>query len=133
MFHMCLAKRYSKRFEELVSEIRESKKMLAKRLGVVDKKISEMYHNIEVKKFNAAEGYYIAKNLQIELQKRRVIKHEMGELQSLQQRMNLSNFENQLHKSSEVIDKLKQYNDKYRKDFDISNLEQILSQEEVVN
>jgi hypothetical protein len=40
-------------------------------LSQCDRDLSQFYHDVEVKSFNAAEGYYIAKDLQQILHKRR--------------------------------------------------------------
>lgn len=58
------------KLEELTSEYVAEKKKLEKMQSRLDKEINKFYHNLESRgNFNAAEGYYIAKDLQ-ELLKR---------------------------------------------------------------
>lgn len=48
-----------------------------------DRSLANFYHGVEAKKFNASEGYYIAKDLQDILLKRRKVKFEVHQIKSL--------------------------------------------------
>lgn len=77
---MCFA---SKTIDTQLQEVENFKSKYFQQLSQIDKELSEYYHDLEGKKFNAAEGYYIAKGLQSILHKRRKIKFELNQLHSL--------------------------------------------------
>ena len=52
-------------------------------LSGVDKQISRLYHLVENTRFNAADGYALARALQLLLQERRRIKERRSVVQSL--------------------------------------------------
>ncbi|MCY8944341.1 hypothetical protein [Bacillus atrophaeus] len=60
---------------------------LKKALSDIDKRVSEVYHQIEKSSFNVVQGYHLAKELKDVLQKRRVIKGEYIKLASFQSMM----------------------------------------------
>ena len=77
-----------------------------KQLSYYDKEINDIKHAIEFEKFNAARGYYLAKELNIVLQKRRVLKENMEELCIFEKIMKESN-EDLLNSSIEKIRDIK--------------------------
>lgn len=84
---MCKA---SKRHSELVSfhdGIRKDLDLASKRVQEWDKKLSDHYHMIEVSKFDAARGYYLAKQLQDILKERREAKVEYARLNTFMQHL----------------------------------------------
>lgn len=80
---MCLASRHINSIEEILKGIEDDHAKLVKKLSEYDKTISNIYHDLETRKFNAAEGYYIAKDLQDIVQKRRLVKDELYRLREL--------------------------------------------------
>lgn len=82
-----------------------------------DKLLSEKYHELEVKNFNAAEGYYLAKGLQAILQERRVVKHELGRIDSICKTLNIEHLKNSIHKCDKNVQALIDKNDTYTESF----------------
>ena len=80
---MCIANKLLTRFEELSEAVENEYNKLSKLQSVYDKKLSAHYHKIEGAKFNAAEGFYLAKELQEILRQRRVIKTELHRIKNL--------------------------------------------------
>lgn len=80
---MCIANKLLTRFEELSKEVENEHERLRKLNSVYDKKLNDHYHKMETAKFNAAEGFYLAKELQEIVRQRRMIKHEVYKLGTL--------------------------------------------------
>lgn len=59
------------------------KERLVAAMSQVDREINEIYHEIEASNFNAAEGYRLAKRLQLKLRERRQIKIDLQIMQRL--------------------------------------------------
>lgn len=82
------------KLEELTSEYVAEKKKLEKMQSRLDKEINKFYHNLESRgNFNAAEGYYIAKDLQELLKKRRVVKQELYTLRMVNNNLQFNKIE----------------------------------------
>lgn len=92
---MCKASTHLSEMEKLISRINCDFDKLNKALSKYDKLISEHYHKIESANFNACEGFYLSKNLQELLRKRRIVKDEYLRLSSVQQSLNCKD----LHKT----------------------------------
>src|SRR5690606_9797771 len=75
--HTDIVNDYIVQIESIVQKYDSEYQKLAERLSHYDKLISEHYHKVETTNFNAVEGFYLSKNLQELLHKRRVIKNEM--------------------------------------------------------
>jgi prefoldin subunit 5 len=88
---MCLASKYLGEIESVITRIEKDKKVLSERLSQLDKELSNVYHKIEVSRFNACEGYYLAKQLQEVLHKRRIVKDELTRFRSLKDSLGLNN------------------------------------------
>lgn len=81
---MCYASKYSKELEMLILNVKGSHEKMKARYLELNEQFNQKYHELETRSsFNAAEGFYIAKDLQDILQKRRLAKHEMQRLELL--------------------------------------------------
>lgn len=75
------------------------------KLSDLDKKISQLYHDIEINNFNAYQGYQYSKNLQTLLRKRRLVKQEMEKISA-----NVNHFEDMQESIKKVRKNLEKYN-----------------------
>jgi len=66
----------AKEMQELISDDYISS--LSKKLSEADKRVADVYHQVEYTKFNACDGYKLAKKMQDALRIRRGIKNEMS-------------------------------------------------------
>jgi hypothetical protein len=66
-----------------IQQLEEKLKNMSKDISECDKSLVNFYHDVEAKKFNACEGYYIAKDLQRILLKRRKVKYEYNQIRAL--------------------------------------------------
>ena len=67
----------------IANEMKSNKKKLYHDLEIVEKKIKDIQHYIEIYNVNAAEGYKAYKLLQESLKERRVIKDELFEMKPI--------------------------------------------------
>lgn len=129
MERMCVANRYLKRFEELVTEVDQEHKRLSELRSVYDKKLSDYYHKVETKKFNAAEGYYLAKELQEIVRQRRVIKDELYKLNNLRSTLQLNSIVEQTLTARKSLNKIHKrasksnWKDNWTKDYRVEDLQ----------
>jgi len=65
-----------KEIQELISDDYISS--LSKKMSEADKRVADVYHQVEYTKFNACDGYKLAKKMQDALRIRRGIKNEMA-------------------------------------------------------
>lgn len=65
----------------LAKEAMDRKAYLSEQLSITDRKKSDYLHWIEMQKFNAAQGYQVAKKLKDLLLERRTIKNEIAVLE----------------------------------------------------
>ncbi|WP_080845697.1 hypothetical protein [Cytobacillus gottheilii] len=99
-----MASRRVREIESVLNGIEDDLNKLSKAVSNYDKEINNLYHKLEVSKFNACEGYYFSKQLQGLLQKRRLVKTEMKRLRILSKSLGKSitdrieNVQKQLHK-----------------------------------
>lgn len=104
---MCKANKYLEKLNELTGEFLKEKKKLEAMQSILDRKISIFYHDLESReKFNAAEGYYIAKELQMLLRKRRIVKQELFEINALNNTIRLQDFSKSLPKAEKSLNKI---------------------------
>ena len=80
---MCIASKFVNELQSMSDRIKNELKNMNKMLSQYDKEIASLYHKIEAKNFNAAEGYCLSKDLQTILRKRRTVKQEIRKLHSL--------------------------------------------------
>lgn len=126
---MCLASKYLSKLETLVKEMDEDFKKLSAKQSEYDSLIVQHYHKIETTNFNACEGYYLTKQLQELLRKRRVVKHEMERIDSLKKVLGLRDnlTKDKINKSKHHIEKLSRRSAKYQQDWKYTyTLEEIL-------
>lgn len=110
---MCKAIRYIKELEDLLERLAADYEILRNKESEIDKEINKKYHELEVKNFNAVEGYYIAKNLQLALQKRRILKAEMKRMNMLVSKFRLLDMNKQISGIEKSITHQKEGDDKY--------------------
>jgi flagellar biosynthesis chaperone FliJ len=115
---MCYATKYLNNLKETVTELKKARNELRKKQQEYDLLLSEKYHELETKKFNAAEGYYLAKGLQAILQERRVIKNELSRLDSIYTTLNVDHLVNSINKSNQNLIKIVDKNNTYTQNFD---------------
>lgn len=61
------------RFNDIIEEVKETKKQLLNQQSILDQKVSDIQHYIESRNLNAVEGYKAYKLLQDTLRERRVV------------------------------------------------------------
>jgi cell division protein ZapA (FtsZ GTPase activity inhibitor) len=123
---MCIANQHLNQLTETHKMIRSDRDILSNRQSELDQLISAIYHEIEVANFNAAEGFYFCKKLQEALQERRIIKNELGNMNSLIQMLELNKLGNKLNSAKQRLNQHSQKNMEY-----ISNFK--VKPEEVIN
>lgn len=80
---MSLSKSYFDRYSSLFAEIKTSCERLSTLQSTYDKKVSNIYHEIESQEFGIPEGYKLARELKHVLQERRIIKDELVKVRSI--------------------------------------------------
>ncbi|PKR82426.1 hypothetical protein [Heyndrickxia camelliae] len=118
---MCIATKYLNELESMISNIEKDFQKLREEAQKYDKELAEYYHTVEHKVFNAAEGYYIAKELQILLRKRRLVKNELSSMDSLIKTLGLGNLHNKLTHSTKHVEKVRKKNKDYTEGWDIDS------------
>jgi predicted RND superfamily exporter protein len=103
---MCKASKYLSELDNLVNNINKDFELLSKKQSEYDSMLSDIYHKIENANFNACEGYYLTKQLQELLRKRRVVKDEFSRLNTLRQLLGNS-LHRQINNSKQSIGKAK--------------------------
>jgi DNA-binding transcriptional regulator GbsR (MarR family) len=103
---MCLASKYLKEIDSVILNLNTDINRLNQKRSEYDRLVSQHYHKIEHSNFNACEGFYLAKDLQETLRKRRLIKEECERLimlrnsiQQTQIQQNLGNARKSIKKS----------------------------------
>ncbi|PLR72162.1 hypothetical protein [Bacillus sp. UMB0728] len=117
---MCLASKYFDQIEVMLKAIDGDIEKLCKKQAEYDRMINQYYHHLETTKFNACEGYYIAKNFQTELQKRRLVKGELSRLQTLKEALQSQAVNKSLHKAKSTVKKSKEKGRKWCKNFNFT-------------
>lgn len=116
---MCLASKYVDQIESTMKSLKADMKKLSHKQSEYDKEINELYHKIEIANFNACEGYYLAKNLQETLQKRRLIKTEFYRMEQLHKYLTQSLFD-RIQNAKGMIRKSKVHGEEWQSHFKIS-------------
>lgn len=101
---MCVAVEISTKITNLLDEALTEQKRLTNELSLLDKKLSDIYHDLESAKFNAVQGYKIAKYIQELVIQRRLIKHELYPLDSFISSIGANQMKQKFHS---VTDKAK--------------------------
>lgn len=104
---MCLASKYIGQIEEMLVNLKSDIKKLSIKQSEYDKTVNEYYHKLETTKFNACEGYYIAKNFQEVLQKRRLVKSELYRMQHLYDNLKIQSVDEKLPQVKKMVNKSK--------------------------
>ena len=117
---MCIDSKYVNELEVLLRNIANDIEILRLKQSEYDKKLSDHYHKVETAKFNAAEGYYLSKNLQKILQERRLIKDELYRLKRLHSTLGVTAVESNLTKAKTVVHEAKDRCKKWHTGFDLS-------------
>ena len=118
---MCKASKLLNEIKESTNSINQEHDRLNNLCKKYDQDLSSMYHKIESKgKFDACTGYYIAKEIQLLLQKRRITKHERDNYKSIIQSMNIKSLTSIVEKASNNVKKLNDKNRPYTCDWDVS-------------
>ena len=97
---------------------------LIKLIQLYDKKLNDHYHKVETAKFNAAEGFYLAKELQDITRQRRMIKTELYKLKNVRKTLKMDSVIEctskarktltKIHKDVEASEWYKDWKDDYR-------------------
>jgi hypothetical protein len=115
---MCYASKYSKELEMLILNIKGSYEKMKERYAELNEQFNQKYHELETRSsFNAAEGFYIAKDMQDILQKRRLAKHEMQRLELLMARVQPNALLKSVTQAGLKINKTKKLNEEYTANF----------------
>lgn len=75
---MSISVNYFDKFQELYVEVKASYEKLNKLQSALDRKVSDIYHDIERTEFNIVQGHEIARTLKETLKQRRVVKEELA-------------------------------------------------------
>lgn len=122
---MCLASKYLNEINSIVTNLKSDMDKLGNKQSHYDKRINEIYHKLETTKFNACEGYYISKDLQETLRKRRLVKAEYFRMKGIYDTLRIEMFDKQLPKANanvkKSIDVSKNWVDKFG--FNFSDIE----------
>jgi F0F1-type ATP synthase beta subunit len=118
MSEMCYATKSLNKLQEAIDEIRQNRKIMRDRATELDRQLSQKYHELETRKaFNAAEGWYIAVEIQKILQKRRVAKGEFARLDSVYKSMNINQIKHVTENCVKSVVKSKRRDDNYTVNF----------------
>lgn len=124
---MCKASKYLNELDNLVKSIDQDYELLSKKQSYYDSMVAEHYHKIENMNFNACEGYYLTKQLQEILRKRRIVKDELARLLTLKQTLNIRKVHNTINHSKQCINKAKKKSEKWQQDWKYTyTLEEVL-------
>lgn len=116
---MCIASKRLNELNKVLNGIKEDTMKLRQKVSEYDKSLSNLYHKIEMANFNAAEGYYLAKEMQILLQKRRIVKDEVHRMEYLFKCVSDGALHNKLKQTSNKIDKARKRSKEWKQGFKI--------------
>jgi|GEM_PF-4102660 len=122
---MCLAVKYGNVLIETINKMKEDYESLIALQSEYDKKVSNIYHDIETNNFNASVGFKKYKELQKVLRERRVIKHELAKIQRLHQSLSATQMESKISKIVKNVGRIDDENESYRDGWGI-RVEEIL-------
>jgi DNA-binding transcriptional regulator GbsR (MarR family) len=124
---MCKASKYINEINSLISNLNSDINQLNQKRSEYDRLVSQHYHKIEHSNFNACEGFYLAKELQETLRKRRLIKEECERLTMLRNSIDQSQVEQKLCKTRKNINRLIQKSNNWKYKWkDTYTLEEIM-------
>ena len=103
---MCKAKEYSKELLELIDKIENEKLMLCEKISKCDLATSEILHQIELRKFNACEGFELCKALQQIRKERRMVKLEIDPINSMYSKMEINSLKVKVKHTIKNIERL---------------------------
>lgn len=113
-----------KQLREINDYYAEEKRKLLKLQSQLDKEVSRIYHDLESRgNLNAAEGYCVARDLQLILRKRRLVKQEIFELNAIERPIQINQLSNKLEKAEKSMEKIKRTRsnkDNYTRKWDLS-------------
>ena len=118
---MCLASKLVTELESTISKIQTEWEHLTEIQGQLERELNEAYHKLETAKFNACEGYYLAKEIQTILRKRRLVKDELHTLRRIRQHLDLSSIRHTLPKTKQCLNSIHKQRSKstWQTDWDI--------------
>ena len=114
---MCIASKYVNQLEGITRRMEKDLKKLSLKQSEYDKLISEKYHRIETSTFNASEGYYLAKDLQELLRKRRSVKDEIFRMHILYKDIDKRQIDSSIVKSKSSLCQARKDADTYKKEW----------------
>jgi hypothetical protein len=124
---MCKASKHLEEIDNVIKSIKYDHKLLSEKVSKYDIAISDHYHKIETVNFNACEGYYLTKQLQELLRKRRIIKDEFSRLNALMQTLEVARMHNSINKSKQSITEAKKKSAEWQRDWKYTySLEEVL-------
>ena len=88
-----------------INKIGDEYERYSKLVSKYDKEINDLYHTIEVNKYNASQGYKELMKLKNVLQKRRVAKHELSLLHRLKDTFETTKFKDKLKSAKDSTEK----------------------------
>jgi predicted nucleic acid-binding Zn-ribbon protein len=111
---MCLAKDHLEAINNVMSNLERDYELLKSKQSELDAKLSTMYHEVEVLKFSGVGGYKKLRQLQILLRERRVVKHELAQMQQVMHHITPKSIIEKIHKTSGNVGKSDAGNQAYR-------------------
>lgn len=117
---MCMASTYVRKIETITEELERDLNKLRLKQSETDKLVNKAYHKLETTKFNACEGYYIAKDLQNLLQKRRLIKSELYRMEKIYSQLEISKVKESVPKTKKMLKRSKNRGKDWFSNFTIS-------------
>lgn len=124
---MCKASKHLEELNTVINSIKNDHKLLSEKVSHYDTLLSDHYHRIETMNFNACEGYYLTKQLQEILRKRRIIKDEFSRVNTLMQTLEITRMNTAINKSKQSIHKAKKKSAEWQQDWKyVYLLEEIL-------
>lgn len=110
------------KLKDINNEYMQERKNLLALQSKLDKEVSRLYHDLESRgNLNAAEGYYVARDLQAILRKRRIVKQEIYELNAVSNPVNLQQLSTNLKKVENGMSKIKKdTKNNYWRDWDLN-------------
>lgn len=108
---MCKISDFINQLSNNIDELQKEESRLRKMQSYYDCKISEIYHELEMKIFNKSQGNNIARELQTLLKKRRVVKSELDKYKSLRQSLGIN--QQKVNKTNHNLTKLKNKHESY--------------------
>lgn len=106
---MCKATSLSTQITSLLNEAIDERERLKTRLSELDSILSEVYHELEITKLNACQGYKVTKYIQGILKERRKIKNDLVSMQCLDDLINMSKTKQKFENASKRTEKLRNY------------------------